>query len=103
MQARDGNLFLTMGDHFTYRDEAQNLGNHLGKIVRINAGRLGAAGQSVRRPQRTPSRKSGATATATCRAPRCIPQTGELWSTSTARAAATRSTSRKPARTTAGR
>ena len=24
-----------MGDHFTYRDEAQNLGNHLGKIVRI--------------------------------------------------------------------
>jgi aldose sugar dehydrogenase len=31
----DGTLFLTMGDHFTYRDEAQNLGNHLGKIVRI--------------------------------------------------------------------
>ena len=24
-----------MGDHFTDRDEAQNLGNHLGKIVRI--------------------------------------------------------------------
>ncbi|MDB5485867.1 MAG: hypothetical protein JWR29_1771 [Tardiphaga sp.] len=24
-----------MGDHFTYRDEAQNLANHLGKIVRI--------------------------------------------------------------------
>src|SRR5262245_11629437 len=35
VQAADGNLFLTMGDHFTYRDEAQNLGNHLGKIVRI--------------------------------------------------------------------
>src|SRR5262245_43324504 len=34
-QTADGNLFLTMGDHFTYRDEAQNLGNHLGKIVRI--------------------------------------------------------------------
>jgi glucose/arabinose dehydrogenase len=31
----DGNLFLTLGEHFTYRDEAQNLGNHLGKIVRI--------------------------------------------------------------------
>jgi glucose/arabinose dehydrogenase len=30
----DSNLFLTLGDHFTYRDEAQNLGNHLGKIVR---------------------------------------------------------------------
>src|SRR5215217_7968124 len=35
VQARDGNLFLTMGDHFTYRDEAQNLANHLGKIVRL--------------------------------------------------------------------
>ncbi|MEA2905234.1 MAG: aldose sugar dehydrogenase [Alphaproteobacteria bacterium] len=35
VQASDGNLFLTMGDHFTTRDEAQNLGNHLGKIVRI--------------------------------------------------------------------
>jgi glucose/arabinose dehydrogenase len=34
-QARDGNLFLTLGDHFRYRDEAQNLGNHLGKIVRV--------------------------------------------------------------------
>ena len=35
VQAADGNLFLTMGDHFTYRNEAQNLANHLGKIVRI--------------------------------------------------------------------
>jgi glucose/arabinose dehydrogenase len=35
VQARDGNLFLTMGDHFVPRDQAQNLGNHLGKIVRI--------------------------------------------------------------------
>jgi glucose/arabinose dehydrogenase len=34
-QSADKNLFLTMGDHFTYRDEAQNLSNHLGKIVRI--------------------------------------------------------------------
>ena len=35
VQGRDGNLFLTMGDHFTYRDEAQNLANHIGKIVRV--------------------------------------------------------------------
>ncbi|MFL4977134.1 MAG: PQQ-dependent sugar dehydrogenase [Xanthobacteraceae bacterium] len=34
-QAPDANLFLAMGDHFTYRNEAQNLTNHLGKIVRI--------------------------------------------------------------------
>jgi glucose/arabinose dehydrogenase len=35
VQARDGNLFLTTGDHFRYRDEAQNLGNHLGKVIRL--------------------------------------------------------------------
>jgi aldose sugar dehydrogenase len=34
-QAPDGNLFLTMGDHFAFRNEAQNLANHLGKIVRL--------------------------------------------------------------------
>jgi glucose/arabinose dehydrogenase len=34
-QAPDGNLFLTLGEHFTTRDQAENLGNHLGKIVRI--------------------------------------------------------------------
>lgn len=35
VQARDGTLFLTTGDHFRYRDEAQNLGNHLGKVIRV--------------------------------------------------------------------
>jgi glucose/arabinose dehydrogenase len=35
VQTPDNNLFLTMGDHFKDRDEAQNLANHLGKIVRI--------------------------------------------------------------------
>ncbi|HWV40731.1 PQQ-dependent sugar dehydrogenase [Pseudorhodoplanes sp.] len=34
-QARDGNLFLTTGDHFVYPDLAQSLDNHLGKIIRI--------------------------------------------------------------------
>jgi glucose/arabinose dehydrogenase len=35
VQAADGHLFLTLGDHFGPREEAQNLGNHLGKIVRV--------------------------------------------------------------------
>jgi glucose/arabinose dehydrogenase len=35
VQMPDRNLFVTLGEHFTFRDEAQNLGNHLGKIVRI--------------------------------------------------------------------
>src|SRR5690606_27233878 len=32
---RDGNLFVTLGDRFHHRDRAQDLGSHLGKIVRI--------------------------------------------------------------------
>jgi glucose/arabinose dehydrogenase len=32
---REGALFLTLGDRYDLRDEAQNPANHLGKIVRI--------------------------------------------------------------------
>ncbi len=35
VQARDGNLFLTTGDHFIDRDKAQTLDTGLGKIIRI--------------------------------------------------------------------
>ncbi|MBR1124017.1 PQQ-dependent sugar dehydrogenase [Bradyrhizobium lablabi] len=35
VQAADNNLFVTLGEHFTYRNEAQNLGNHLGKLIRV--------------------------------------------------------------------
>jgi aldose sugar dehydrogenase len=35
VQTADDSLFLTLGEHFTTRDQAQNLGNHLGKIVRL--------------------------------------------------------------------
>ena len=35
VQADDGNLFVTLGEHFTYRDHAQSLGDHLGKVIRI--------------------------------------------------------------------
>jgi glucose/arabinose dehydrogenase len=35
VQTPDDNLFLSLGEHFRPRDQAQNLGNHLGKIVRI--------------------------------------------------------------------
>jgi aldose sugar dehydrogenase len=35
VQAPDDNLFLSLGEHFTTRDQAQNLANDLGKIVRI--------------------------------------------------------------------
>ncbi len=35
--ARDGRLFITLGDRFTRKDDAQNLRTHFGKIVRIEA------------------------------------------------------------------
>jgi glucose/arabinose dehydrogenase len=35
--ARDGRLFVTLGDRYSRRDDAQRLDNHLGKIVRIEA------------------------------------------------------------------
>ncbi|WP_431132024.1 PQQ-dependent sugar dehydrogenase [Variovorax paradoxus] len=35
IEARDGTLFLTLGDRFSRKEDAQKLDNHLGKIVRI--------------------------------------------------------------------
>lgn len=35
VEARDGNLFLTLGDRFSRKDDAQMLDNHHGKVVRI--------------------------------------------------------------------
>jgi aldose sugar dehydrogenase len=32
---RDGNLFVTLGDRFNLRDQAQDLSTHIGKVVRI--------------------------------------------------------------------
>jgi glucose/arabinose dehydrogenase len=40
-QAGDGHLFLTLGDRFSRKDDAQKLDNHLGKVVRLT--REGAA------------------------------------------------------------
>ena len=34
-QAKDGNLFLSLGDRYSHRDDAQKLDNHHGKLVRI--------------------------------------------------------------------
>ena len=35
-EARDGTLFLTLGERVSRREDAQRLDNHLGKIVRVN-------------------------------------------------------------------
>ena len=43
VQTGDGHLFLTLGDRYHRKDDAQKLDNHHGKIIRINAN--GAAPQ----------------------------------------------------------
>lgn len=35
VEARDGTLFLTLGDRFSRKEDAQRLDNHLGKVVRV--------------------------------------------------------------------
>ncbi|GAO23000.1 NHL repeat containing protein [Alicycliphilus sp. B1] len=35
VQAPDGNLFLTLGERFSRKDDAQRLDGHLGKVVRL--------------------------------------------------------------------
>jgi glucose/arabinose dehydrogenase len=37
VQTSDDLIFLSTGDHFIPRDQAQNLANHLGKIIRIRS------------------------------------------------------------------
>ena len=34
--AADGTLFVTVGDRYALRDDAQNPGNHIGKVIHIN-------------------------------------------------------------------
>ncbi|HEX6705958.1 MAG TPA: PQQ-dependent sugar dehydrogenase [Albitalea sp.] len=54
--ARDGRLFITLGDRFSRRHDAQSLANHLGKVVRVEAdGRVPAdnpfVGRAGARPE----------------------------------------------------
>lgn len=44
VEARDGTLFLTLGDRFRRMQDAQTLDNHHGKVVRLNKDGTAAAG-----------------------------------------------------------
>ncbi len=76
--APDGNLFITLGDRGDYMEEAQNLSNHIGQIIRIrHDGSVPADKPFVNNPQAKPEIWSyghrsvqGAT---------IHPQTGALW------------------------
>ena len=54
--ARDGNLFVTLGERNTERQSAQDLGTHLGKIVRITRDGGVPADNPLRRPRRRAAR-----------------------------------------------
>ena len=52
---RDGRLFITLGDRFSQREQAQKLDSHLGKVVRIEPdGRVPADNPFVKTPGARP-------------------------------------------------
>jgi glucose/arabinose dehydrogenase len=76
--ARGGRLFVTLGDRFSRRDDAQLLGNHHGKVVRIEAdGRVPADNPFATRAGALPQTWSYGHRNVQGAA--LHPQTGELW------------------------
>jgi aldose sugar dehydrogenase len=76
--ARDGTLFVTLGERFFLRDRAQDLGSHLGKVVRIRP-------DGSVPPDNPFAKRSGASPEIWSYGHRNVqgaalhPQTGELW------------------------
>jgi glucose/arabinose dehydrogenase len=76
--ARDGRLFITLGDRFVRKDDAQRLDNHLGKVVRIEPdGRVPADNPFVNTPGARPEIWSYGHRNVQGAA--LHPATGELW------------------------
>jgi glucose/arabinose dehydrogenase len=76
--ARDGRLFVTLGDRFTERKRAQTLDSHLGKVVRIERdGKVPADNPFVSRKDALPEIWSYGHRNVQGAA--LHPETGELW------------------------
>ena len=76
----DGRLFITLGDRFSRKDDAQTLDNHLGKIVRIEPdGKVPADNPLVARPGARPEIWSWGHRNVQGAA--IHPTTGDLWAT----------------------
>jgi len=76
--ARDGRLFVTLGERFSRKDDAQRLDNHLGKIVRIESdGRVPADNPFVGRAGALPEIWS--LGHRNVQGAALHPATGELW------------------------
>ena len=78
--ARDGRLFITLGDRFSRKDDAQTLDNHHGKVVRIEAdGRVPPDNPFVGRAGALPEIWS--LGHRNVQGAAIHPATGELWTT----------------------
>jgi aldose sugar dehydrogenase len=76
--ARDGRLFVTLGERFSRKDDAQRLDNHLGKIVRIESdGRVPPDNPFIGRAGALPEIWS--LGHRNVQGAAIHPQTGELW------------------------
>jgi glucose/arabinose dehydrogenase len=76
--ARDGRLFVTLGERFSRRDDAQLLANHLGKLVRVELdGKVPADNPFVGRPGARPEIWS--LGHRNVQGAAIHPVTGELW------------------------
>jgi glucose/arabinose dehydrogenase len=76
--ARDGRLFVTLGERFSRKEDAQTLDNHLGKIVRIEPdGRVPADNPFVGRAGALPEIWS--LGHRNVQGAAIHPQTGDLW------------------------
>jgi glucose/arabinose dehydrogenase len=76
--ARDGRLFVVLGDRFSRKDDAQTLDNHLGKVVRIEAdGKVPADNPFVATPGAKPEIWS--LGHRNMQGAALHPGTGELW------------------------
>ena len=78
--APDGRLFVTLGERYSHKDDAQKLDNHLGKVVRIEAdGRVPADNPLAARADAKPEIWSWGHRNVQGAA--IHPSTGELWTT----------------------
>ena len=77
----DGRLFITLGDRFSRKDDAQTLDNHLGKIVRIEPdGRVPADNPLVGKPG-NPRPEIWSWGHRNVQGAAIHPATGDLWAT----------------------
>ncbi len=77
----DGRLFITLGDRFSRKDDAQTLDNHLGKIVRIEPdGRVPADNPLVGKPG-NPRPEIWSWGHRNVQGAAFHPATGDLWAT----------------------